>query len=246
MVLEDNIVQRSYGRDKNKLRPVSLTRDVAKNAQGSCMVEFGDTHVLCCATLEEGVPGWRKSSHQGWVTAEYAMLPCSTGRRTRREQGKRKGRSMEIERLIGRSLRTCVDMKLMGEYTLTVDCDVIQADGGTRTASITGAWVAMHDCFMKAIDDGIIKRLPIKSQVAAVSMGKVAGELLLDLDYSEDSRADVDLNLVGTQDNKIIEIQGTGEKMAFDREELNSLLDMGQDAIEVLLDLQNQVTGFLD
>lgn len=244
--MSEKQIKRSYDRTHDKMRPVTIQRDVIKTAQGSCLVEFGDTRVLCCATLEEGIPAWRKSSRKGWVTAEYAMLPASTQRRSRREQSKRKGRSMEIERLIGRSLRTCVDMSLMGENTLIVDCDVIQADGGTRTASITGAWVAMYDCFMRVIEEGKIKRLPIVSQVAAVSMGKVRGELLLDLDYGEDSNAEVDLNLIGTNDRKIIEVQGTGEKTPFVRDELDALLDMGQDAIDILLNLQNEVTGFLD
>ena len=180
---------RHDGRSPDKLRPVTLTRRVMKNALGSCMAEFGDTKVLCAATIEEGVPGWRKASHLGWVTAEYAMLPAATGRREKREGLRRKGRSMEIERLVGRSLRAVVDMKSLGEVTVTVDCDVIQADGGTRTASITGAWVALYDALAAWRDAGRIDRMPLTGQVAAVSIGIVDGRALLDLDYPEDSHA---------------------------------------------------------
>ena len=188
-------VNRANGRAANELRPVKLTRGVMKHAHGSCLAEFGDTRVLCAATIEEGVPGWRKGAKAGWVTAEYAMLPTSTGKRCKREHANRKGRSMEIERLIGRSLRTVVNMKALGEYTVTVDCDVIQADGGTRTASITGAWVALHDALAMWVEAGKIERIPLIGQVAAISMGVVDGNTLLDLDYSEDSHAEVDMNL---------------------------------------------------
>ena len=238
--------ERSFGRAEDELRPVTLTRDVMKNALGSCMAEFGDTRVLCTATIEEGVPAWRKGAHAGWVTAEYAMLPASTASRTRRETGSRKGRSMEIERLIGRSMRTVVNMSALDEVTVTLDCDVIQADGGTRTASITGAWVALHDALKRWVEAGRIPRLPLTGQVAAVSMGMVDGRLLLDLDYPEDSHAEVDMNLVGTGDGRIIEVQGTGERTPFDREHLDALLDMGQAGIARLIDLQNEVTGFRD
>ncbi len=236
--------ERRDGRAENEMRPVTLTRNVMKNALGSCLAEFGDTRVLCAATIEEDVPRWRKGAHAGWVTAEYAMLPASTSRRTKRETPARKGRSMEIERLIGRSLRTVVNLRALGEITVTVDCDVIQADGGTRTASITGAWVALHDALLAWVQAGRIARLPLTGQVAAISMGMVDGRLLLDLDYPEDSQAEVDMNLVGTDDGRIVEIQGTGERTPFDRERLNALLDMGQDAIARLVALQNEVTGF--
>lgn len=236
--------ERRDGRAENEMRPVTLTRNVMKNALGSCLAEFGDTRVLCAATIEEDVPRWRKGAHAGWVTAEYAMLPASTSRRTKRETSARKGRSMEIERLIGRSLRTVVNLRTLGEITVTVDCDVIQADGGTRTASITGAWVALHDALLAWVQAGRIARLPLTGQVAAISMGMVDGRLLLDLDYPEDSQAEVDMNLVGTDDGRIVEIQGTGERTPFDRERLNALLDMGQDAIARLVALQNEVTGF--
>ncbi|MBQ3282639.1 MAG: ribonuclease PH [Atopobiaceae bacterium] len=236
--------ERSYGRAENEMRPVTLTRDVMKNALGSCLAEFGDTRVLCCATIADEVPGWRKNAHAGWVTAEYAMLPASTSTRSKREQNGRKGRSMEIERLIGRSLRTVVNMRAMGEITVTVDCDVIQADGGTRTASVTGAWVALHDALKRWVEAGRIPRVPLTGQVAAVSMGMVDGRLLLDLDYPEDSRAEVDMNLVATADGGIVELQGTGERVPFDRAHLDALLDMGQAGIARLVELQRQVTNF--
>ena len=242
--MEHKQVQRANGRAADKMRPVRLEREVMKHALGSCLVEFGDTRVLCAATIEEGLPGWRKSSHAGWVTAEYAMLPASTNRRTARETRGRKGRSMEIERLIGRSLRTVVNLKALGEYTVTVDCDVLQADGGTRTASVTGAWVALHDALRAWVEAGKISRLPLTGQVAAVSMGVVDGAELLDLDYVEDSRAEVDMNLVATPEGQIIELQGTGERTPFDRERLGRLLDLGELGIASLADLQNQVTAF--
>lgn len=244
--MEHMVAMRANGRAANAMRPVKLTRDVMKHALGSCLVEFGDTKVLCAATIEEGLPGWRKASRAGWVTAEYAMLPASTNRRTKRETGSRKGRSMEIERLIGRSLRTVVNMKALGEHTVTVDCDVIQADGGTRTASVTGAWVALHDALMAWVEAGKIGRLPLTGQVAAVSMGVVDGLELLDLDYSEDSNAEVDMNLVATDKGEIIELQGTGERTPFDRKRLNNLLDLGELGIRQLINLQNEVTAFRD
>lgn len=239
--------ERSYGRAADQMRPIKLTNDIIKTADGSCLAEFGDTRVLCCATVEEGVPKWRRASHGcGWVTAEYAMLPASTARRSKREYGARKGRSMEIERLIGRSLRSVVRMEKMGEITVTLDCDVIQADGGTRTASVTGAWVALHDALMGLVRANKLNRLPPTGQVAAISAGIVGGEALLDLDYSEDSHADVDLNLVGTDAGGIVEVQGTGERSTLSRAQLDGLLDMGQAAIERLVAIQNDVTGFRD
>ena len=175
--------ERSFGRSVAEMRPVTLTPNVMKNADGSCLAEFGDTRVLCAATIEEGVPKWRGASRDGWVTAEYAMLPAATNRRTPREYKGRKGRSMEIERLVGRSLRAVCDLRHLGEFTVTVDCDVIQADGGTRTASITGAWVALYEALSAACSKGRIKRVPLTGQVAAISMGVVRGVELLDLDY---------------------------------------------------------------
>lgn len=241
----EEVRERSYGRAFNEMRPVKLTNDVIKNAAGSCLAEFGDTRVLCCATIEEGVPKWRRGSRGcGWVTAEYAMLPASTKRRSAREYKGRKGRSMEIERLIARSLRSVVRMEKLGEITVTLDCDVIQADGGTRTASITGAWVALHDALMGLVRANKINRLPLTGQAAAISAGIVDGRALLDLDYPEDSHADVDLNLVGTDAGGIVEVQGTGEHSTLSRAQLDELLDLGQDAIARLVQIQNEVTGF--
>lgn len=245
MTSSDGHRERSFGRAVDQMRPIKLTNNVIKTAAGSCLSEFGDTRVLCCATIEEGVPKWRRASHGcGWVTAEYAMLPASTARRSKREYGARKGRSMEIERLIGRSLRSVVRMEKLGEVTVTIDCDVIQADGGTRTASITGAWVALHDALMGLVRDNKLNRLPLTGQVAAISAGIVDGRALLDLDYPEDSHADVDLNLVGTDAGGIVEIQGTGEHSTLSRAQLDELLDMGQAGIERLVAIQNEVTGF--
>ncbi len=235
---------RSYGRTASEMRPVTLTPGVMKNADGSCLAEFGDTRVLCSATVEESVPNWRKGSHAGWVTAEYAMLPASTNRRTPREHRGRKGRSMEIERLIGRSLRAVTRLDRLGEVTITLDCDVIQADGGTRTASITGAWVALHQALLGLVEAGKLPRLPLTGRVAAVSAGVVDGIALLDLDYPEDSHAEVDLNLVGTASGDIVEVQGTGERACFDRAQLDALLDLGQEGVARLAELQAQVTGF--
>lgn len=243
--MQDFTQRRPEGRALDQLRPITLTRDVMKNAHGSCLTEFGDTRVMCTATIEEALPAWRKASRKGWLTAEYAMLPASTSSRTKREYKGRKGRSMEIERLIGRSLRAVCDLDHLGEFTITVDCDVLQADGGTRTASITGGWVALHDALMNFVEQGKIKRLPLTGQVAAISMGVVAGAPMLDLDYPEDSHADVDLNLVGTADGGIVEIQGTGERSTLSRAQLNELLDMGEAGIKRLCDLQNEVTGFM-
>lgn len=242
--MQDFTQRRPEGRALDQLRPITLTRDVMKNAHGSCLAEFGDTRVMCTATIEEALPAWRKASRKGWLTAEYAMLPASTSSRTKREYKGRKGRSMEIERLIGRSLRAVCDLDHLGEFTITVDCDVLQADGGTRTASITGGWVALHDALMNFVEQGKIKRLPLTGQVAAISMGVVAGTPMLDLDYPEDSHADVDLNLVGTADGGIVEIQGTGERSTLSRVQLNELLDIGEAGIKRLCELQNEVTGF--
>lgn len=242
--MAENTSTRSFGRANDQMRPITLTPGVMKNADGSCLAEFGDTRVLCSATIEEGVPKWRRGQKAGWVTAEYAMLPASTNRRTPREQRGRKGRSMEIERLIGRSLRTVVDLRRLGELTVTCDCDVIQADGGTRTASVTGAWVALHQALRSWVEVDKIHRMPLTGQVAAVSMGEVNGVLMLDLDYPEDSHAQVDMNLVGTADGRIIEVQGTGEKVPFDRTQLDALLDLGQAGIAELIRIQSDVTGF--
>jgi len=235
---------RSYGRTELELRPVRLERAVMPHALGSCQVEFGATKVLCSATIDEGLPGWRKASRAGWITAEYAMLPCSTNTRSRREVGQRKGRSMEIERLVGRSLRTVCDLRALGEYTVTVDCDVINADGGTRTAAVTGAWVALHDALAAWVDAKKIPRLPLIDQVAAVSVGVVSGRLLLDLDYSEDSKAEVDMNLAYTGRGEFVEVQGTGERTPFNRERLNQMLDCGEAGLRELLRIQAECVGW--
>ena len=240
----DGARERSFGRTAAEMRPVTLTPGVMKNAAGSCLAEFGDTRVLCSASVEEGVPAWRKGAHAGWVTAEYAMLPASTARRTPREYRGRKGRSMEIERLIGRSLRAVCRLDRMGEIAITLDCDVLQADGGTRTASVTGAWVALHGALMGLVEAGKLPRLPLTGQVAAISAGVVDGACLLDLDYPEDSHAEVDLNLVGTETGQLVEVQGTGERSFFDREQLDELLYLGQAGIARLVDLQTEATGF--
>ncbi|MDO5358930.1 ribonuclease PH [Slackia faecicanis] len=232
---------RTDHRKDRALRPVSIERNVMKNAAGSCLVKFGDTHVLCSATIEERVGAWRKGSGMGWLTAEYAMLPASTAKRTPRETKGRKGRSQEIERLIGRSLRNVCDMSAMGgEITMTIDCDVLQADGGTRTAAITGAWVAAHDAFEMWRAAGKVKTNPLFGQVAAVSVGLVGGRLLLDLDYREDSQAEIDMNVVMNAKGEFVEVQGTGEQVSFSRERLNEMLDMAQEGIEELLRLQRE------
>lgn len=235
---------RTDNRKDRALRPVSLERGVMKNAAGSCLVKFGDTHVLCSATIEERVGAWRKGSGMGWLTAEYAMLPASTSKRTPRETKGRKGRSQEIERLIGRSLRNVCDMSAMGgEVTMTIDCDVLQADGGTRTAAVTGAWVAAYDAFEMWRMSGKVKTNPLFGQVAAVSVGLVGGRLLLDLDYREDSQAEIDMNVVMNARGEFVEIQGTGEQVSFSRARLNEMLDAAEDGINELLRLQQEVLG---
>lgn len=232
---------RSYGRSAEEKRPTKLTRGFLETAAGSCLIETGKTKVLCAVTIDERVKSWRKGSGLGWVTAEYAMLPASTAQRSARETGMRRGRSMEIERLIGRSLRTVVDMSgLGGEVTFNVDCDVLQADGGTRTASITGAWVALHDAIQMWKGAGKISGDPLLDQVAAISVGLVDGRVLLDLDYREDSRAEVDLNLVMNGSGEIIEVQGTGEQTPFSRAKLDRMLDVASAGINELLAEQRE------
>jgi ribonuclease PH len=219
---------RPSNRQPDQLRPISLEPGASRYAEGSCMARFGHTHVLCAATIEDGVPGWMKGKGQGWVTAEYGMLPRSTHTRTRREaaQGKQQGRTLEIQRLIGRALRSVVDLSALGERTLTLDCDVIQADGGTRTAAITGAWVAAARACAYLRAEGVLKKEPIIGQVAAVSCGVFQGAPVLDLDYAEDSNAEVDANFVLAGDGRMIEIQATGEKRPFTREEFTALLGL--------------------
>jgi ribonuclease PH len=224
--MADEMVVRGDGRPGDRPRPLRLERGVAEYAEGSCLITVGRTRVLCTASVEMSVPPWRKGKGEGWVTAEYSMLPRATHDRNRRERGQVGGRTQEIQRLIGRSLRACVDLAAMGERQVTVDCDVLQADGGTRTASITGGAVALYDaCAWLAARDGLAVS-PFREFVAAVSAGMVDGALLLDLDYSEDSRAEVDLNLVTRESGGIIEVQGTGEHGHFSPEQLYYLTQM--------------------
>jgi ribonuclease PH len=227
-------------RQVDELRAVSLERGVVKYAEGSCFVKFGDTHVLVTASLEERLPPWLKGQGRGWVTAEYGMLPRATSERTRREAsaGKQGGRTVEIQRLIGRSLRSVVDLPALGERQITIDCDVIQADGGTRTAAITGAWVALSDCltWMKARD--MLKAQVLRDHIAAVSCGVCNGTAVLDLDYAEDSEADTDANFVMTGSGNIVEVQATAEKIPFSEDQFLALLALARKGIEKLVDLQ--------
>jgi ribonuclease PH len=234
------MVMRPSRRQPDELRAVSLERGVVKYAEGSCFVKFGDTHVLVTATLEDRLPPWLKGQARGWVTAEYGMLPRATLERTRREAsaGKQGGRTVEIQRLIGRSLRSIVDLPALGERQITVDCDVIQADGGTRTASITGAWVALHDCIAWMKTREMLKADPLRDHIAAISCGIHNGTPVLDLDYAEDSEADTDANFVMTGAGRIVEVQGTAEKIPFSEEELLALLALAKKGIGKLVDLQ--------
>src|SRR4051794_8061910 len=227
-------------RAPDELRPVSLERGVVKYAEGSCMVKFGDTHVLVTATLEDRLPPWLKGQGRGWVTAEYGMLPRATLERTRREAaaGKQGGRTVEIQRLIGRSLRAAVDLQALGERQITVDCDVLQADGGTRTASITGAWVALADCITWMKARNMVKANVLRDNVAAISCGIYKGTPVLDLDYAEDSEADTDANFVMTGDGRIIEVQGTAEREPFTEAEFLALMALARKGVARLVDLQ--------
>ncbi len=228
-------------RQPDALRPVSIETGFTKHAEGSVMIRFGDTHVLCTASVEEKTPPWLRGKGQGWVTAEYGMLPRATNTRSAREaaRGKQSGRSLEIQRLIGRSLRAAVDLKALGERSILVDCDVLQADGGTRTASITGAYVALH----LAVQGLALKRNPIFGQVAAVSVGIVDGKPMLDLDYREDSSAETDMNVVMNEAGGFIELQGTAEGHAFRRNELDAMLDLASHGISQLHALQRDALG---
>jgi ribonuclease PH len=232
---------RPSGRAPDELRSVSLERGVVKYAEGSCMVKFGDTHVLVTATLEDRLPPWLKGQGRGWVTAEYGMLPRATHDRVRREAsaGKQSGRTVEIQRLIGRSLRTTVDLVALGERQITVDCDVIQADGGTRTASITGAWVALADCLQWMKARNMLKNDNVlRDNVAAISCGIHNGTPVLDLDYAEDSEAETDANFVMTGDGRIVEVQGTAERTPFSQDEFLKLMALAQSGIGRLVELQ--------
>ncbi|HWV43749.1 ribonuclease PH [Pseudorhodoplanes sp.] len=227
-------------RAPDEMRAVSLERGVVKYAEGSCFVKFGDTHVLVTATLEDRLPPWLKGQGRGWVTAEYGMLPRATSERTRREAtaGKQGGRTVEIQRLIGRSLRTVVDLVALGERQITIDCDVIQADGGTRTASITGGWVALYDCLHWMKTRNMLKSEVLRDHVAAVSCGITKGTPVLDIDYAEDSEAETDANFVMTGSGGIIEIQGTAEKTPFTEEQFLDLLKLARKGVGKLIDLQ--------
>lgn len=233
---------RPNNREVNQVRDIKITRNYTLYAEGSVLIEFGNTKVLCNATVEETVPRFLKGQQQGWVTAEYGMLPRSTHSRTQREaaKGKQGGRTMEIQRLIARSLRAVVDLKALGERTITVDCDVIQADGGTRTASITGACVALYDAMNKLVKDGILKTNPMKGLVAAISVGIVEGQAVCDLEYVEDSNAETDMNVVMVEDGRLVEVQGTAEGEPFSHEELLTLLDLAKQGIAQLVEAQRK------
>jgi ribonuclease PH len=239
----DPRTRRKDGRTVEDLRPVSFVRDFTEFAPGSVLVSMGKTKVLCTASVEERVPPWMRGSGKGWVTAEYSLLPGSSAERIGREaaKGKQSGRTQEIQRLIGRSLRAVTDVVAMGELQVTVDCDVLQADGGTRTASICGAYVALHDCFTRLMQKGQLSAQPLSDACAAVSVGIVDATCLLDLDYSEDSRAEVDMNVVMTGSGRFIEVQGTAEGLPFSREELDELLQLAEHGIATLLDDQRAV-----
>ena len=233
-------MKRPSGRAADQLRPIRITRRYTKHAEGSVLVEFGDTQVICTVSVESGVPRFLKGKGQGWLTAEYGMLPRATGERTQREasRGKQGGRTLEIQRLIGRSLRAALDMSKLGDITLYVDCDVIQADGGTRTASITGAMVALVDALAVMKKRGALKGEPLKQMIAAVSVGMYQGEAVLDLDYPEDSAAETDLNVVMTSQGGFIEVQGTAEGEPFQPEQLNAMLLLARQGLQQLFEAQ--------
>ncbi len=233
---------RPSGRANDELRPIKITRNYTKHAEGSVLIECGDTRIICNATVENSVPGFLRGKGVGWVTAEYGMLPRSTGSRMRRESslGKQGGRTLEIQRLIGRALRASVDTEILGERTVTIDCDVIQADGGTRTASISGAWVALSDAIQTLLEQGDLQQSPIECQVAAVSVGIFEGQAILDLDYAEDSNASTDMNIVMNSNGGFIEVQGTAEGEAFSDEELHKMLALARKGTGEIFALQTR------
>ena len=241
----ESAVVRPNGRAALALRPISLTRNAAPNAEGSCLIAFGNTRVLCTASVEDGVPGWKKGKGEGWLTAEYAMLPRATNTRSPRERGQVGGRTQEIQRLIGRSVRAMLDDFKWGEFTIKVDCDVLQADGGTRTAAITGACVAVVDAFDWMVRTNRVKKSPVKRRVAAVSVGVIGGEVRSDLEYVEDVKAEVDMNVVMSSEGQFVEVQGTGENGTFDRAALNNLLDAAVASITELDLHQRRALGIL-
>ncbi|MFO1153216.1 MAG: ribonuclease PH [Rhodospirillales bacterium] len=236
---------RPSGRAFDQMRPVSFDLNFNKHAEGSCLVRFGDTHVLCTASVEPRVPPWLRDKGRGWVTAEYGMLPRSTSQRTDREaaRGRQSGRTQEIQRLIGRSLRAVTDLTAMGEMQVRVDCDVLQADGGTRTAAITGSYIALHRAFARLVDLGILKAQPLTDQVAAVSCGLHQGTAVLDLDYAEDSEAGTDANFVLTGRGRVVEIQATAEDEPFSEADFLALLSLARRGVQQLVDLQRQALG---
>lgn len=237
--------KRPSGRANNEQRVVKITRNYTKHAEGAVLIESGDTKVLCTASVENRVPGFLRGKGQGWVTAEYGMLPRSTGGRMRRESssGKQSGRTMEIQRLIGRSLRAVIDLEALGENTITLDCDVIQADGGTRTASISGAYVALVDAVNYMLEKQMITKSPVHGHVASISVGIYNGEPVLDLDYIEDSNAETDMNIVMNEAGGFIEVQGTAEGHAFQPDELTAMLELGKKGIEHLIEKQTEALG---
>ncbi len=234
------MTHRSYGRSPREARPVTIEPGFTKHAEGSVLISFGDTRVICTASVEPGVPGWMRGSGKGWITAEYGMLPRATHTRGDREatRGRQSGRSQEIQRLIGRSLRACLNMGMLGEQTVTLDCDVIQADGGTRTASVTGAWVALAIAVERLQKAGGMVASPLRAQVAALSVGMHDGVPILDLDYLEDSSAEVDFNVVMLSTGRLVEVQGTGEGGTFSRAEMGGLVDLACEGIERLFEAQ--------
>lgn len=238
---------RPSGRSNHQMRHVTLEPGFNPYAEGSCLAKFGNTHVLCCATIEENVPPWMRNSGKGWITAEYGMLPRSTHTRTRREaaSGKQAGRTQEIQRLIGRSLRSVTDLEALGERQIRLDCDVLQADGGTRTAAITGSWVALKIAIDSLIEEGTLESMPLNSRVAAISCGIYQGISILDLDYEEDSNAQADANFVLASTKGIVEIQGTAELKPFHRDQFNELMDLAFTGCEELFSLQNAAAGNL-
>lgn len=239
-------MDRIDGREREQLRPVKITRNYLKHAEGSVLIEMGDTKVICTASVEEKVPPFLKGLGKGWITGEYGMLPRSTEVRKIRDstRGKIDGRTMEIQRLIGRALRSVVNLEELGENTIFIDCDVIQADGGTRTASITGSFVALVDAINKMMAEGKIKKMPIQNYVAAVSVGIKDGEIILDLNYAEDSTCQVDMNIVMTEKGDLVEIQGTGEEKPFTRQEMEEMIRIGEKGVMELIDIQKESLGF--
>ncbi|MFZ5942763.1 MAG: ribonuclease PH [Bacillota bacterium] len=238
-------MNRIDGRLNEELRPVKVTNNFIKYPEGSILIEMGETKVICNATIEEKVPVWLKGQEQGWITAEYSMLPRATEQRNQRESSKGKigGRTHEIQRLVGRALRSVIDLKALGERTIWLDCDVIQADGGTRTASITGSFIALVEALKKLKEQRVLHKLPVTDWLAAVSVGKVNGQVLLDLNYSEDSAAEVDMNIVMTGKGNFVEVQGTAEEKPFSRAELDEMLKLGEKGIRDIIEIQKKVLG---